>query len=204
MTVLALDVTADDALEQLRAVAHAPQVLINNAGMGAFGSALEQDPAAQARVIRLNCEALTVLTLGLLPGMVARGSGVILNLGSIAGLQPVPYFSVYGATKAYVQSLSEALDEELQGTGVRVAVVCPGPVPTEFQGISGSPDAMHTPSRARRSPEQIAEICLRTIQRPRRVVVPTLYHRFQHWIQRLVPRSWVVAIAGRKMRKRGV
>jgi len=200
--VLGLDVSTDVALEALLAEAPAPSLLVNNAGVGLFGSATAHPVEDQAHVVRLNCEALTTLTLGYLPGMLERGRGVIVNLASIAGFQPVPFFAVYGATKAYVLSLTEALDEEVAGSGVRLVAVCPGPVPTEFQGKAGSPDAMHTPSIARRTPDEVAEACMRAIARPRRLVVPAPFHRWMWWFQRFVPRGTVTAIAANKMRKR--
>ena len=199
---VAIDVTDPGALAAIQAVAPSPDVLINNAGMGLFGRALDHSLEDQLRVVRLNCEALTALTLGLLPAMRARGSGVIVNLGSIAGLQPVPYFAVYAATKAYVHSLSEALDEEFAADGVRFVIVAPGPVPTEFQGLAGSPDASH--DSAHRTPAQIAEETYRAILHPRRLVVPVAKHRWMHFLQRFVPRSTVLGIAARKMRARGV
>ena len=199
---LSLDVTDPDALARLQTEVPAPTLLVNNAGAGLFGSALEHPPAEQAKVVRLNCEALTLLTLGYLPAMVEQGRGVIVNLGSIAGLQPVPFYAVYGASKAYVQSFSEALDEELRGTGVRVVSVCPGPVPTEFQGKAGSPSVQGKRSSAIRSPEQIADACLRAIARPQRVVIPAPVHRLMYWAQRFLPRATVVGMAGRGMRKR--
>ncbi|MGE0706509.1 MAG: SDR family NAD(P)-dependent oxidoreductase [Planctomycetota bacterium] len=202
VTTLAVDVTAPDALERIQAAAPAPAVLVNNAGLGRFGAATSHPVAEQAAVIRLNCEALTVLTLGFVPGMVERGRGVVVNLGSIAGLQPVPYYAVYGASKAFVHSFSEALDEELSGTGVRVVTVAPGPVPTEFQEIAGSPDAHETPSYALRTPEQIADAIVGAIERPQRLVVPARYHWWMHFVQRFVPRSTVTRIAAGKMRKR--
>jgi short-subunit dehydrogenase len=201
-SVLALDVTTPDALSALLEAAPAPAVLVNNAGMGRFGPALETSLAEHLRVVRLNCEALTALTLGVLPGMIERKQGVIVNLGSIAGLQPVPYYAVYGASKAYVHSLTEALDEELVGTGVRVIAIAPGPVPTEFQQNAGSPDASHTPSYALRTPGQIADRILAAIDRPQRLVVPARYHWWMHFVQRFLPRSTVTRFAAGKMRKR--
>ncbi|MEZ6187246.1 MAG: SDR family oxidoreductase [Planctomycetota bacterium] len=199
---LAVDLLADDAAAQLLAAEPTLDVLVNNAGAGRFGPALEIPAEDQAREVRLNCEALTRLTLAYLPGMVARGSGVIVNLASIAGFQPVPYFATYGATKAYVLSLSLALDEELRGKGVRVVAVCPGPVPTEFQGVAGSPDAHETPRIALRSAEDVAERCLEAIRRPRRVVIPAPVHGLLRFAYRFVPQNTVVALAGRAMRKR--
>ena len=204
VAVLALDITSSGALDAIQAAAPAPAVLINNAGLGKFGSALKHTVAESALQVRINCEALTTLTLGYLPRFVERGGGVIVNVASIAAFQPVPFFAVYAATKAYVLSLSEALDEELRGTGVRVVAICPGPVPTEFQANAGSPDAHHEPDRTRRSPEQIADVTIAAIKKPRRVVTPVGIHGFIHWAQRFVPRSTVLSIAAKKMRKRGV
>ena len=202
VSVLALDITCGSALEDLQAIAPSPALLINNAGVGRFGSAVKGTVAEQSQMVRLNCEALTTLTLGYLPRMIEQGEGVIVNMASIAGFQPLPYFAVYGATKAYVISLTEALDEEFTGTGVRLVAVCPGPVHTEFQQNAGSPDARSEPSYNLRSPQQIAEATLAAIRKPKRIVTVAAYHRFMHFVQRFVPRSTVVGIAGKKMRKR--
>ncbi len=204
VTVLAVDLAADGAYRRVAEAAPAPDVLVNNAGVGTFGSILRSDAGTQALMVRLNCEALTGLTAACLPGMVERGSGVVVNVSSVAGFQPLPFYATYGASKAYVIALSEALDEELAGTGVRVVAVCPGPVPTEFQGKAGSPDASHASSWVRRSPEQVAEACLAAIARPQRVVVPAAAHRFMWWAQRMLPRRAVTALAARGMRKRGL
>lgn len=200
--VVAADLLADDAAERLLAEVPEVDVLVNNAGVGCFGAALEIPAADQAREVRLNCEALTRLTLAYAPGMVARGKGVVVNLASIAGFQPVPYFATYSATKAYVLSLSLALDEELRGLGVRVVAVCPGPVPTEFQGIAGSPDASHTPRFARRTADEVAARCAAAIRRPRRVVVPAAVHGWLRFAYRFLPQNTVIGMAGRAMRKR--
>jgi short-subunit dehydrogenase len=200
--VLALDVTRDDVEQVLAAAAPDATVLVNNAGAGRFGRALEVPIDEQAQVVRLNCESLTRLSLRFLQLFAARRKGVIVNIASIAAFQPVPYFAVYAASKAYVLSLSEALDYEGRPSGVRVVAICPGPVPTEFQQIAGSPDANHTPGIARRSPEEVAESCLQAIQRPTPVVTPAPFHAFMYWAQRLIPRSTVVSMAGKGMLKR--
>jgi uncharacterized protein len=200
--VLGLDVTDDDALAKLRAACPDPAVLINNAGVGRFGAADSIPVEEQAQVVRLNCESLTNLTLGYLPGMLERGRGVIVNLASIAGFQPVPFFAVYSASKAYVLSLSEALDEEVRARGVRVISVCPGPVPTEFQQIAGSPDARHTHRWALRTSEQVADQTVRAILRPRRRVIPAWIHSLMWWLQRLTSRDFVIGQAAKGMRKR--
>lgn len=199
--VLAMDLLDDGAGAAIKKAVPDATVLINNAGFGVFGPALDVSIDDQCREVRLNCESLTRLTLAYAPALVARGRGVIVNLASIASFQPVPYFTVYAATKAYVLSFSEALDYELKGRGVRVVAVCPGPVPTEFQQIAGSPDAHHS-GGAMRTPEEISEFVARAIVRPKPIVVPAGVHRFMWFVQRFAPRSVVAGFAGRGMQKR--
>ena len=107
--------------------------LVNNAGFGNLGAFHETDLDMQLSMLRLNIEVLTELTHRFLPPMIARGRGQILNVASTAALQPGPFMAVYYATKAYVLSFSEAITEELRGTGVTVTALCPGPTRTEFQ-----------------------------------------------------------------------
>jgi uncharacterized protein len=107
-------------------------VLVNNAGLGAAGSVADLPLEKQLNMLRVNALALTHLTRLFLPGMVQRGHGGVLNVGSTAGFQPGPYMAVYYATKAYVLSFTEALAEEVIGTGVRVTCLAPGPTATGF------------------------------------------------------------------------
>ena len=114
-----------------------PEVLINNAGFGLYGETLEQNSAENINLVDLNVRALTTLTLALAPSMRAKRKGYILNVASIAAFMPCPYLSVYGASKAYVLSFSEALYEELKTEGVHVTALCPGPVKTNFWNRAG-------------------------------------------------------------------
>ena len=117
-----------------------PQFMVNNAGFGLLGTAVSLDRAEQLAMIDLNVRMLTELSLAFVDSL-ARHRGGILNVGSMAGFLPGPGMTVYYATKAFVLSFSEALHSELKWRGVRVTVLCPGPVPTEFAaraGISGS------------------------------------------------------------------
>lgn len=107
-------------------------ILINNAGFGTFGPFVESDPETELGQIQLNVTTLTHLTRLLLPPMVKRGKGRILNVASTAAFQPGPMMAVYYATKAYVLSFSEALANELRGTGVTSTCLCPGPTSTGF------------------------------------------------------------------------
>jgi short-subunit dehydrogenase len=114
------------------------EFLVNNAGFGTTGTFAELDPARELEMLAVNVTALTHLTRLLVPAMIARKSGRVLNIGSTAGFQPGPFMAVYYASKAYVNSFTEALSVELQGTGVAATVSCPGPTTTEFAQIAGN------------------------------------------------------------------
>jgi len=128
----------------LAAHGHVPDLLVNNAGLGDLGEFADSDWPRVDAMLRVNIEALTHLTHALLPGMIRRGGGAVVNVSSLASLIPIPDFAVYAATKAYVSSFSEALRIELRAHRIRVLAVCPGPVHTEFGDV------------ARRGPEERA------------------------------------------------
>jgi short-subunit dehydrogenase len=113
------------------------ELLINNAGIGARGAFAEIDWAVEAEMIQINVVALAHLTRLFLPGMISRGSGRILNIASTAAYVPGPFMAVYYASKAFVLSLSEALANEVAGTGITVTVVAPGPTRTDFAARAG-------------------------------------------------------------------
>jgi short-subunit dehydrogenase len=125
-----------------------PSLLVNNAGMGDYGAIRTASWAKLRQIIELSITALTHLTHGFLPGMMAARRGAILNVSSLASLLPVPDFGVYAASKAYVTSFSEALRLELREHGIPVLAVCPGPVHTEFGETAGRDGApAETPTR---------------------------------------------------------
>jgi len=138
--VIAADLAATDAAATLIAEidrrALAVNLLINNAGFGARGAFVALDAAMQTRMIDLNCRTLVALCHAVLPGMIARRSGGILNIASTAAFQPGPWMAVYYASKAFVLSFSEALHEEVKAQGVRVATLCPGATKTEFGDVA--------------------------------------------------------------------
>lgn len=115
--------------------------LVNNAGLGDLGTFESSDWTRVQAMLRVNIEALTALTHALVPGMIARKQGVILNVASTAGFLPLPTFTVYAATKAYVCSFSEALAAELSVHGIIVTALCPGPVSTEFGEVATRPNS---------------------------------------------------------------
>jgi uncharacterized protein len=147
--------------------------LCNNAGFGSTGRVVELDAAREAAMVEVNASAVHQLTLAFVGAMVARRAGAILNVASIAAFQPVPGMATYAATKAFVQSFSEALHAELAGSGVSCTVLCPGPVPTEFDAVAGQEGADSlVPGFASIDPEEVASAAVRGMLRGRRSVVP--------------------------------
>jgi short-subunit dehydrogenase len=161
--------------------------LVNNAGYGATGPFVEADLDWLEGMVQLNCQALLHLSGRLLPKMVERGSGAVLNLASLASCQPVPNMATYAATKAFVLSFSEALHAELQGSGVSVTAVQPGPVRTEFWEVAGdkgsNPGAAFLPAHA------VARQAVEGMVTGKRTVVPSLKWKAAAVTGRFVPRS---------------
>jgi uncharacterized protein len=164
-------------------------VLVNNAGVGGHGAfAIERELAADLAMIQLNVATLVELTGLLLPGMVERRSGGILNVASIAGYLPGPGQAVYNAGKAFVKSFSQALSEETRGTGVRVTALCPGPVATEFAEVAGYSQATsRNPSMSVASASDVAAAGWRGLREGKAVVVPGLLTRIGLQTLRVLP-----------------
>jgi short-subunit dehydrogenase len=177
------------------------EYLVNNAGYGLFGRATEIDRADQLAMIDLNIRALTDLTLRFSESLI-RLRGGILNVGSIAGFLPGPGMAVYYASKAYVLSFSEALRGELGPRGVRVTVICPGPVPSGFQARAGVKPGFDS-AILNVSPEDVARDGYRGLMADKRAVLPGLGIKIVPFLLRLFPRGFVLrAVAGFQMRKR--
>ncbi len=145
-------------------------LLVNNAGFGTYGRFPEIEAQRDAEQVRVNCEAVVTLTHAFLPAMLERGRGGIITVASTAGMQPLPYEAVYSATKAFALTFTEALWEELRGTGIRVLAVNPGPVPTEWQQVAGHDDVSVVPGKI--SAEQCVAEALVAYDRGRRSVIP--------------------------------
>jgi short-subunit dehydrogenase len=175
--------------------------LVNNAGFGAFGCAVELDRATQLGIIDVNIRALSDLTLRLAPSVIKYRGG-ILNVGSIAGFLPGPGMAMYYASKAFVLSFTEALRQELKPQGVRVTVVCPGPVPTEFQGRAGFRPGFDS-SILNVSAADVAKQGYRGLMADRRAVLPGLGIKAVPFLLRLFPRGFILAaVSGFQLRKR--
>lgn len=161
--------------------------LCNSAGFGTSGVFHTLPYERESEQVTLNALALMELTHAALPGMVERGAGAVLNVASIAGFQPVPYMAVYSATKAFVQTFSEAVHEELHGTGVSVTVLCPGPVPTEWAEIANA-ERFSVPL-AQVSPHDVAEAAIGGMLAGKRSVVPGIVPKVVSTAGRFASRS---------------
>ena len=166
-------------------------LLINNAGLGDSGAFATSNPIRNEQMILVNIGALTALTRHLLPRMIARGHGGILNISSSAGFLPIPGSAVYAATKAYVTSLSEALRAELRGTGVNVCALCPGPVATEFQEVASRPGGKVKPGPGPEfiqvTVEQVVRQGLAGLEADRPLVIPGLAMKLVMFLARIMP-----------------
>ena len=167
--------------------------LVNNAGIGPHGQFAEPPMERHLRTVDLNVRAVTDLAARLLPGMLQRRRGGILNVASTAAFQGLAWLPVYSGTKAYVVTWSEGVWASLRGTGVRCTCVCPGPVDTPFFDRNGH--AIRPPRFLMQSPEKVAAIGLKAYERGRCMVIPSWLFALAAWSVRLAPRA-VVARAG--------
>jgi short-subunit dehydrogenase len=173
--------------------------LVNNAGFGRLGSFADHDLTAALDMIAVNVQAVVQLTRLLLPNMLLRRQGHIINIGSVAGFLPGPYMAVYYATKAFVNSFGEALAEELRGTGVSVTTCCPGPTATEFGTVAGSADRRVIKANSMPA-STVAKHAYRAMQREQVLAIPGISNRFLVSLLRLMPRASIRRIAGRMNR----
>ena len=202
--VIPCDLEQADACDKIEAALAAEGVeveyLINNAGFGVFGEAIKRDRAEQLAVISVNIHALTDLSLRFAASLI-KNRGGILNVGSIAGFLPGPGMAVYYASKAYVISFTEALRNELGRHGVRVTVLCPGPVPSEFQARAGFKPGLDS-AILNLSPAEVAQAGYRGLMADRRAVLPGVGIKLVAVLLRLFPRSFVAAAVGRLQLRR--
>ncbi len=183
-------------LAHLQSAGFKVDVLVNNAGFGAQGKFVGLPLGRQLEMLQVNITSLTHLTGLLLPGMIERHRGGILNVASTAAFQPGPGMAVYYATKAYVLSFSEALAEELEGTGVTVTASCPGPTATNF-GAAANMRTLGMVKKVSMSAAAVAQLGHRAFRRGRVVAIPGLRNQFPAFLVRLVPRAAVRKITKR-------
>ena len=177
-----------EIVRRLEEAGQAVDVLVNNAGFGLHGPFVDADVEAVLDLVRVNVLALTALTRLLLPGMLERGDGRVLNVASTAAYFPGPFMAVYYASKAFVLSFSEGLANELRGTGVRVTALCPPATATGFASRAGAAS-----SRLFRfgvaDAAKVADAGYRGLRRGRAVVVPGTFARLSTFSARLAPQA---------------
>jgi len=200
--VLPVDLARESGAEALwvAATAGARQIhlLVNNAGFGLKGPFAELSLERQAEMVRVNCLAPLELAHHALRHMRGQGGGIV-NVASVAGFQPIPLMATYAASKAFLLAFSEALTEEGREHGVRVVVVNPGPVKTEFQEVAGTEVRDRAPGLL--SAEQIVEAALAGLEAGKRTVTPGLFNRVSTTAARIAPHSLVIRAAKLAMKK---
>src|SRR5690348_1215532 len=172
------------------------ELLVNNAGFGAFGYVHKVPTARIAEMIQVNCTAVVALTQLYVPQMIARQRGDVLIVSSVAAFQPVPFNSAYAATKAFDLLFAEGIAEELRPFGVNVCALCPGSTTTEFQNVAQQPD------RTFRSPEtaeKVARVGLEGMARGDTFVISGGKNRLMVELERLAPRRFVAKMAAKVM-----
>ena len=169
-------------------------VLVNNAGFGQHTDVADADPARLVAMVTLNCTALVDLTARLVPGMVERRRGGVLNVASTAAFQPLPHMATYGASKAFVLSFTEALWAETRGTGVHVTALCPGATATEFFDVSGGGAV-----GAKQSADEVAALGLAALRANKPSVVAGLRNRLLANTPRFFPRAVTTLVTERAM-----
>jgi short-subunit dehydrogenase len=183
------------------------EILVNNAGFATGGPFQQSDPKRELEQVRVLVEAPVALTSSFLPAMVERGRGAILNVASTAGMQPLPYSAGYSAAKAYVLTFSEAIHQELRGSGVTVTALAPGPVSTEFWDAAGWQAGGQSFEKAVPRPawvtaEEAARAGVKGLADGRRVVVPGLQVRTAMLAARYVPHAVKLPAVEWVMRRR--
>jgi short-subunit dehydrogenase len=204
---IALDLAREGAADALRKQLDdrglAVDGLVNCAGLGLTGPFASQPEAVIRAMCDVNVRAVAELTRAFLPPMLERRRGFIVNVASIAAFQPIPYLGVYAATKAFVLSFSEALGEELRGTGIQVQALCPGVTATEFLDVSETGGGLRVRRLPMMTPRQVVEASLDGLERGRLRVVVGLSNRVLGFLaQRLAPGRLARCVAGYLYRPR--
>jgi len=190
---------ASDVYARANALGLTPNILVNNAGFATHGHFDKLSLERQLDEISLNCRAVVELSHAALPAMLKQGDGAIINVASTAALQPLPYMAIYGATKAFVLSFSEALWEEYRAHGVRVLAVCPGATDTAFFDVVGAAEAG---VGTRMAAETVVNVSLRALDRGQSHIVPGGANRMLGCLPRMLPRQTILKIVANMLRPR--
>lgn len=200
--VVGCDLASDapDLFGRVEALGVEVDLLVNNAGFGLRGRFADLPVERQAEIVRVNCEAVVTLTGAFLPGMLERRSGGIITVASTAGMQPLPYEAVYGASKAFALNFTEALHAEVKGNGVRVLAVNPGPVPTEWQQVAGYDTAGGEMMPGAIEAGQVVREALASYDKGSRSMVPGRFFRNFMRVNAVTPKSVKLAVSERVYR----
>jgi len=193
---LAVAVSGAQLAAEISELGRTVDILVNNAGIGLHGAFHTQDPDANAGAVQLNCGTLVDLTARYLPAMVERRHGVVINVASTAAFQPTPGMAVYGATKAFVLSFSEALWQENRKTGVRILALCPGATETEFFDRTGE----RFMTDGRQSVTEVVETALAALDKSTPTVVSGLKNAILASGYRVAPRRLLLAVSERMLK----
>lgn len=189
-------------LKQVKAFGLEIDVLVNNAGFGLAAHFHEDDPARQREMIALNVSAVVDLAQTFLPPMLERGAGAVINVASVAGFQPTPHMTIYGATKAFVLSFSEGLWAEYRKKGIAVIAVCPGPVDTGFFAATGNDALLKAiPKSTMLKADDVVAVTLKALGQGKSFIVPGFGIKLVSLMPRLMPRK-MIALAVAKTMKR--
>ncbi|MEH2069117.1 MAG: SDR family oxidoreductase [Nostoc sp.] len=191
---LSISTSPEEIFTELQQANIKVDVLVNNAGFGTYGLFNETDLTAELEMLQVNLVCLTHLTKLFLKDMVNQGEGKILNVASAAAFQPGPLMAVYFATKAYILSFSEAIANELEGTGVTVTVLCPGSTESAFHQRTGMANSKMLKSKRMMDAQTVAEIGYRGLMKGKIIVIPGFINKLLAKIVRFVPRKIVTKI----------
>lgn len=184
---LSLPNAAIEIFDELQDQKITVDVLVNNAGIGFFGNFNDADSLQISQIMQINIVALTELTKLILTGMVIRKEGKILNVSSLAAFQPGPFMAVYYASKAYVQSFSEAIACELKGTGVTVTTLCPGPTKSGFQSNVGSENSTISRLHLLSSAEEVAYYAYKELHAGKIIAIPGFLNTSIVFMAKIIP-----------------
>jgi short-subunit dehydrogenase len=186
----------EEIYEQLKRENISIDILVNNAGFGYLGYFSDTDLGRQIDMIRLNVLSLVKLTGLLLPSMIEKGYGKILNVASIAGFQGMPHHSIYSATKAFVLIFSESITRELEDKGITVTCLCPGPTDTNFFETAGIKSIVFRRFRLM-SAREVAKVGFNAIKKNKTIAIPGLKNKLIVFLERFIPRIVIAKLAGK-------
>jgi uncharacterized protein len=202
--VLPIDLSNRDErttlFDQVAALGVEADILVNNAGLATLGPVASSKPAAELSLVEVDVAAVVDLCSRFVPGMVKRGRGAVLNVASVGAFGPVPGQASYGAAKAFVLSYTQAMREELRGTGVTAATLCPGPVKTGFGEAAGIPDEEAEKSLPKfmwEDADAVAKVAVDGLASGKAVIVPGMPNRIASVVNHLLPRRLLLPLVAR-------